>query len=267
MIKTLFSTDGIITRISDTAVGDRMADIITPERGRISVCVKGGKSPVSKLGGISQLFTYGNYEIYEKNSMYWMRGGSIICPFYEISNEIERLALGTYLCEVANDLTGENEESREILRLLLNTLYLVGKGEKSRIQLKAVFEIRAMCISGYCPELSGCIYCKKNRCEFMYLDILRGRLICSDCLSKRENKTISISDEFEYTEQKNLLFGMTPAVFAAFCHVVYSQPGKIFAFEIKDKTELEDFGKIAETYLLEHLGHGFKSLDFYRSVK
>ena len=101
----------------------------------------------------------------------------------------------------------------------------------------------------------------------MYLDILRGRLICSDCLSKRENKTISISDEFEYTEQKNLLFGMTPAVFAAFCHVVYSQPGKIFAFEIKDKAELEDFGKIAETYLLEHLGHGFKSLDFYRSVK
>ena len=36
-----------------------------------------------------------------------------------------------------------------MLRLLLNTLHLLCKGTKPLVQIKAVFELRALSISGY----------------------------------------------------------------------------------------------------------------------
>ena len=99
-----FATDGLITRVHEIGASDKLVNIITPDRGRIGVMVKGGRSPNSKLTPISQLFTYGNFEIYEKNSMYWLRSGSIMTPFYELSSDIEKVALATYLCDLANEL-------------------------------------------------------------------------------------------------------------------------------------------------------------------
>ena len=60
-----FATDGLITRVVDVGASDKLVNIITNTRGRIGVMVKGGRSPSSKLTAISQLFTYGNFEIYE----------------------------------------------------------------------------------------------------------------------------------------------------------------------------------------------------------
>ena len=59
-----FVADGIITRINELGASDKLVNIITPDRGRIGVMVKGGKSPNSTLTAVSQLFTYGNFEIH-----------------------------------------------------------------------------------------------------------------------------------------------------------------------------------------------------------
>ena len=104
-----FATDGLITRVIDVGASDKLVNIITHSRGRIGVMVKGGRSPNSKLTAISQLFTYGNFEIYEKNSMYWLRGGSITNSFYNLSTDVSKVALAAYLCDLANELTDEDE--------------------------------------------------------------------------------------------------------------------------------------------------------------
>lgn len=262
----IFAIDGIITKVINNN-SDRLVYILTPDRGRILVSVKGGKKPGGVLTAASQLFTYGNYEIYEKNSMYWMRGGTPIESFYGISSDIERLALGTYLCELANELTDENVDGEEIMRLLLNSLYLISKSSKSHAQIKAVFEIRSCAVSGYCPNLYGCTRCKKSDNDLFYFDITGGRIFCPECFAIQEKELPRIPRDFDYTERKSSMSLLTPAVLAAFRYVISSQPNKIFSFEIKDRDELENFGKAAETYILEHLGRGFDSLDFYKTVK
>ena len=125
---TVFATDGIVTRVNDVGTSDKLINIITPKHGRIAVMVKGGRSPSNKNTPISQLFTYGNYEIYSKGSMFWLRGGSIINPFYDLSTDISKMSLAAYLCDLANEMTDEDDgENYEILRLLLNSLYLIEK--------------------------------------------------------------------------------------------------------------------------------------------
>jgi len=67
-----FAANGIVTRVYDVGASDKMLNIITSDRGRIGVMVKGGRSPSSKLRAISQLYTYANFEISQKGNIYWL---------------------------------------------------------------------------------------------------------------------------------------------------------------------------------------------------
>jgi DNA repair protein RecO (recombination protein O) len=262
-----FATDGLITRIHDVGASDKLVNIITPDRGRIGVMVKGGRSPNSKLTPISQLFTYGNFEIYEKNSMFWLRGGSIINSFYSLSTDIVKVALATYLCDLANELTDEDEECDELLRLLLNSLFLIGKGEKSPEIIKSAFEMRVAAMSGYLPELFGCAYCHVNVAEFMYLDVMGGKLVCTDCQAKRGQRVPRISKDFEDDPESSVLCGISPSTLAAIRYIVSAPEKKLFSFDLKDADDLRDLSRATETYILNHLGRSFDSLDFYKTVK
>lgn len=264
----VFATDGIVTRVTDHGASDKIINIITPEYGRIGVFVKGGRSPGGKTTAISQLFTYGNFEIYKKNSAYWLRGGEVINPFYDLSIEIAGLALATYLCDLANELTdeGDTDENREVLRLLLNSLYLIGRRKKERTLIKSVFELRVAAISGYCPEVSYCAYCREPNPDLMYLDVMGGKLICTDCLSKRGKKA-DISKEFEDLPEASIICPVSSSVVAAMRYIIYAPQEKIFSFSLKDDDEFRDLAKACETYILSHIGRGFGSLDFYNEVK
>jgi DNA repair protein RecO (recombination protein O) len=260
-------TDGLITRIHEIGAADKLINLITPEKGRIGVMVKGGKSPNSKTTPISQLFTYGNFEIYEKNSMYWLRGGSVINSFYGLSGDIARVALATYLCELANELTDEDEDCSEILRLLLNSLYLVSRGEKSQEIIKSVFEMRAAAISGYLPELFGCAYCHADFSDYLYLDVMGGKIVCTECQAKRGQRIPRVSKEFDADPEVSVLCGISPSTLAALRHIVSASEKKIFSFALKDDDDMRDLSRACEAYILNHLGRSFDSLDFYKMVR
>ena len=262
----VFATNGVITKISDYGNSDKLLSMITPT-GRIAVMVKGAKSPTSKLMAISQLFTYGNYEIYEKNNSYWLRGGSVINSFYEITRDISSLSLATYLCELANEFTDEGIEDDEIMRLLLNSLHLICQNKKPKEIIKGVFEFRAMCYSGYMPELSGCVYCHTPESELMYLDVMGGRLICTECMSKRNKRKTPTRNDYDDIVESGILCPVSPSTLAALRYIVSAPDNKAFSFALKDSADIAELAKTTETYILNHLGRSFDSLDFYNTVK
>lgn len=262
-----FATDGLITRVHEVGASDKLVNIITPDRGRIGVMVKGGRSPSSKLTPISQLFTYGNFEIYEKNSMYWLRGGSVTDSFYNLSTDIGKVSLATYLCDLANELTDEDEECGELLRLLLNSLFLIGRGDRAQEIIKSAFEMRAAAVSGYLPELFGCAYCHSDSADFLYLDVMGGKLVCTDCQAKRGQRAPRISKDFDDVPETSVLCGMSPSTLAALRYIVSAPEKKLFSFDLKDADDLRDLSRATEAYIINHLGRSFDSLDFYKVVK
>ena len=261
-----FATNGVITRVYDVGASDKMLNIITSDRGRIGVMVKGGRSPASNLRSVSQLFTYANFEINQKGNLYWLRSGSIINPFYDLSSNIVKLSLASYLCDLANELTDEGGDDDSVMRLLLNSLYLLGKEKRDARIIKAVFELRSAAISGYCPELSYCAYCREPYADMMYLDVMGGKLICTDCLSKKSGKTVEISKEFEYVPEASILCGLSPSALAAARYIVNAEDSRVFSFELKDNGETDELSSAAEKFILNHLERGFESLTFFKQM-
>lgn len=262
----VFAVDGVITKVSDYNNSDKLVYMITP-KGRLSVMVKGAKNPTGKKMSVSQLFSYANFEIYEKNDSYWLKSGELTEGFYELTSDIESLSLATYLCDVANEFTDEGAEDGGIMSLLLNSLYLLSKKKKPPMLVKGVFEFAVMCMSGYMPILSRCAFCGEFEAEHNYLDLSGGRVVCADCVAKRNRAVPKISSEFEYDHYSSAMSHISNSVLCALRYIESSPPNRLFSFELKGKDEMNDFSRACELYMLEHVGHGFDSLDFYKSVK
>jgi len=258
--------NGVVVRVRDAGDHDRYLSVLTAELGRITVLSKGSRSMKGGQMGVSQLYTYGNFEIYRRGSMYILKGGSAIQPFYSLSMDIDRLNLAAYLCDVTCELTDEGEEAGEMMRLLLNSLYAVSRDLYPQELIKGAFELRAATISGYAPDLSGCAFCGNDRHETFYLDVMNGAILCADCLQKRGNANRA-NTVYDDIREADVLCRLSQAAYAAFAYVITASVERLLAFELSDEQDRELFAHAAEVYLLSHLGHGFDTLNFYRSMQ
>jgi len=264
----VFTTDALVLKSIEVGDNDRLLTLLTPENGRISVMAKGVKSIRSKSSAIAQPFIYGNYEIYRKNDMNWLRGGSLIEYFPGIREDIEGLSLATYLSDIACEITGEFVPAVDILRMTLNTLYAASKKIRPLKQLKAVYEWRSVGYAGYMPNINKCYKCGCPNCELFYLDVMNGRIICSGCLHKIGQVT-SITSNVEYDDEhyeRSILMPLGESALAAIRFALTAVPERMFSFSITDEIESEQFYNAAEVYLLNHLERGFESLNFYKTI-
>ena len=258
-----YTIDGLVLRMKNSGENDRLVSLLTAEQGRISVIVKGGRSMKSLSLSATQLFTYGNYEINDRNGFKWLHKASAIRQFDGLTGSIEKISLASYFASVAEELSGENEPAHDILRLTLNTFHALEEDKKSSAQIKACFEIQAAAMSGFMPDLSACRFCHKKTDELLYLDVMNGRLLCPDCMHKASNQAIRDRVKSEDIREAVVMLPMSMALVDAFRYVLSVDSRKMLAFTLAD-SELHDFGRCAETYLLSHLGHGFDTLDFYK---
>jgi DNA repair protein RecO (recombination protein O) len=115
-------------------------------------------------------------------------------------------------------------------------------------QIKAVFELRAACLSGYTPDLFGCHICgSQTPARF---DLSAGQLECVNCRSRESN---------------GIRMPVTPSILEAMRYICLCDPKKLFSFQLGKET-LEQLGNLTEAYLTTQLERGFSTLDFYKSL-
>ena len=258
-----YTVDGLVVRETESGENDKRITLLTADKGKITVLAKGARSLKSKYMNAISLFTYGNYEITERAGYSWFGGGSVIEPFYSIRDDIDRLALASYIVDVAGELSGAEEPAEELLRLTLNTLYAIANDLKPHSLIKAVYELRAMTMSGYMPMLEECGLCNKDRAETFYLDIMNGMLKCDECIHRlNSSKELTVAED----GASILLAPLSYRALSAARYITEAPLAKVMSFTL-DEEHMRMLAKMSETYLLNHLEKNFSSLDFYNSVK
>ena len=258
------ATDGLVLREVPYGENDKLLTVLTAEEGKIFITAKGARSIRSKTAAVCRLFTYANFEFYEKNGRRWLSGGSVNDSFFGIEQDIEGFALASYVLQVADEITGEGVEADEVLKMTLNTLYAISKKLKPYRQIKAVYELFAVLTSGLYPDLSGCSVCMDIKTDSLWLDVMNGCIICDECQKKRTGGLPL--PEVDGYETRNILIPLDSSALAAMRYVFSAEPKKIFSFSLAEGTSLDAFCRAAETYLLNHLERSFDTLDFYRSI-
>lgn len=242
--------DGLVLKESYTGDSDKVIMILTSEEGLISVLVRGAKSVRSNKVSSTQLFSYSHFVLYKSNKGYIVDDADVQEMFFGLRNNIEKLALAQYFCELSLALSPRNSGGAgEFLRVILNCLYYLEKSKKHDLIIKSIFEMRMCSISGYMPDLVGCNECGCYDSDIMYFIIEDGIIKCGKCRKDGNVKYVKVSR----------------GVLMALRHIIYSPIEKIFNFSISEES-LKSLSSITEKYIINHLDISFKALKFYKDI-
>lgn len=254
--------DGLVVRETKTGEADKIITLITAEYGKITITGKGVGSMRNKYAASAQLFSYSTFQLRKKGNFYYIKDTFFIECFMNIRYDVEKLALANYVCDVAADLALEDSRDPELLSLVLNTLYAIANlDSKPLSQIKAAFEFKIASQSGFMPDLSACDICKCDITEDCTLDVMNGRILCKKCRTELVNDPVYIADD----SSAKIMIRVSPSVLAALRYLELAPIKKYLSFSL-DKDELPLFSVVCERYLLNHLEHGFSSLDYYKKI-
>ena len=251
------TTKCLVVRSSDYGDNDRLLTLITEDKGKLFATIKGGKSLRSRFTSVSEQFTYATISLRRKTKFFYVFDAELIDDFYPLREDLVKVALASYICDVASELSPEGINDPSILKLTLNALYAMAYKDVPCELIKASYEFKAAVLSGFMPDLSACAVCGKESDDEMFIDAASGTLICSDCITLPESRT--------GVTGASVLLPVTKDVLLALRYLEEAPVQKFLSFRLSGDVGV--FSNFCEKYIACHLEKELYTLTFYRSVK
>lgn len=241
-------TDGLILREYNTlSEADRFVAILTRDKGIIRASARGAKRTKSRFGSSTQSLCYSRLSLIPGRDKYVIEDAQPIEVFFALRQDVERLALAQYFCELALRLCPTDVAAPQHLRLLLGGLHYLAVGEKDPLLIKAVVEGRLLSLEGYMPDLTGCTICGQAEAP-LWFSPSAGTLSC-----------IHHAGQGDAVE-------VTAGVLAALRHILYGEFERCFAFQLP-AADSAMLATLMERFLLAQTQHRFSTLDFYHTLR
>ena len=166
---------------------DKRISILTKELGKVSVFVRGAKSPKSTLGAASDPFVMGEFFVAEgRGGSYSLYRANIKDYFSSIREDYDMVCYGSYFLEVADYYGRGMVDGKDTLNLLYVTLKAMERKNIPLPLVRCIYELKTLCINGEAPDVFSCAGCAKTE-KTMYLNIKKSRVFCENCKGKGDD--------------------------------------------------------------------------------
>lgn len=231
--------NGIIIAENNMGDFDKMLTILTPNLGKIGCSARGARRPKSLLLSGTQFLCFGEYMLFKGGDTYTLNSCETIELFYNIRTDLDKLTYASYITKIISDVTTENQNSYNTLKLFLNTLYTISETDKDLEFVTSVFKLRILKILGFLPNVNCCTTCgtKENITHFSIID---NGIKCEAC-SKQDTGAIKISEP----------------TLNALKYIMKADPKKIFSFMLSENC-LKELELVSRIYLNEKLEKEYK---------
>ena len=176
-----FIVNALMLRSVDYKENDKILTLLTAERGKISAGIKGVKKAAAKLKFAAQPFCFAEYVLADRGGKYTVINASECESFYDLRTDINKFYAASAVAEVANALTFEVDECREIFTESVRTMSEICRGGESGALIR--FLLSALKLSGYGVSTEKCVQCGA---ELFFADRLKfdmdaGSFTCGEC--------------------------------------------------------------------------------------
>jgi len=217
-----------------------MMTVLADGLGVISVSGYGVRSRKSKTR--VRLFSCADFVLSKKGDIYRMEQMDLVDAFFPICEDITKLSLANYLGDLAKDAFAVADQ--DVLKLLLNTMYVISYKDIDLDLAKAVFEIKIAQYMGYEPHIASCVACGSTD-NIEAFDMESG-VKCKACRSHGD-------------------YPIMRGVYEALKYILQTEDTKIFSFEVSDEVKNE-LCKLAEKYIVSKTERNYKSLDYLKKI-
>lgn len=142
---------GMILQALPMGEYDRRVLILTKERGKISAFAKGARRQNSKLVARTNPFCFGTFKLYEGRNSNSLVDGEISNYFDGFREDLEGAVYGMYFLDVADYYTRENNDEKNMLSLLYQSLRALLLPSIPNELVRYIFEMKALAVNGEFP--------------------------------------------------------------------------------------------------------------------
>lgn len=144
---------GMVLKTVPIGEYDRRVVILTKERGKISAFAKGARKPNSRLVAAASPFSFGEFKLYEGRTSYNIVEAEISNYFEGLREDFEGACYGMYFLEMMDYYTRENNDEKQMLKLLYQSLRALQHPGLKRELVRCIFELKAIVLNGEFPGL------------------------------------------------------------------------------------------------------------------
>ena len=152
-MQDLCSVTGLILKAEPFGEYDRRVVMLTRERGKIAAFAKGARRQGSRLLASTNPFCFGEFRLYVGRTSYSISEASIQNYFAPLREDFENACYGMYFLEVMDYYTRENNDEKEMLKLLYQSLRALCHKNLDNRLVRYIFEIKALALNGEYPGL------------------------------------------------------------------------------------------------------------------
>ncbi|MBE5883094.1 MAG: DNA repair protein RecO [Lachnospiraceae bacterium] len=150
-MREILCVTGMVLKQTPIGEYDRRICLLTKERGKISAFVRGARKPGNRFAAATNPFAFGTFKLFEGRDSYTVSEVDIQNYFEELMTDYVGAYYGMYFAEVADYYTRENNDERDMLKLLYQSLRALCAPSLPNPLVKCVFELKAIAVNGEFP--------------------------------------------------------------------------------------------------------------------
>ncbi|MBO5302520.1 MAG: DNA repair protein RecO [Lachnospiraceae bacterium] len=237
---------GMILNVMPIGEYDKRVTILTKERGKITAFARGARRPTSQLLAATSPFSFGEFEVFEGRNTYTLAKASIKNHFRALAADPQTACYGFYFLEMTDYYAQENNDERELLKLLYQTLRALESSSFDNRLVRRIFELRVLFVEGEYPNFFSCQCCGKKE-ELQWFSNRQRGMLCTKCA--HEASDLYMDESTLYTMQ----------------YILSARLEKLYTFAVS-KEVLERLELVLNRYLSSHISHKFNSLEILRTI-
>lgn len=144
---------GMVIKTIPVGEYDRSVTILTKERGKISAFAKGARRQTSRFSAAANPFSFGTFKLFVGKTSYNIMEADISNYFEGLRKDFEGAYFGIYFLEIADYYTRENNDEKEMLKLLYQSLRALQNEHLPNLLVRYIYELKAMAVNGEFPGI------------------------------------------------------------------------------------------------------------------
>ena len=152
-MQEFISVTGMVLKQTPIGEYDRRICLLTRERGKISAFAKGSRKPGNRLAASTNPFSFGTFKLYIGKNSYTIQEADVKNYFEELRTDYVGAYYGMYFVEVMDYFTRENNDERDMLKLLYQSMRSLCAPALPNPLVKCIFELKAIVVNGEFPGI------------------------------------------------------------------------------------------------------------------
>ncbi len=243
MVVNQVKLTGIVLSAAPHGEYDKRLVVLTGQRGKITIFVKGARRPSSRFAAMSRPFSFGDFILYQGKDAYNLVDVDISNYFDNIAMDMEAVYYGFYFLELADYYSHENVYSKDIINLLYMSLKALGSKSIPNRLIRYIYELKMFAINGEYPDVFQCVHCG-SKDEFQGFSVEKSGAVCKNCTSAVKDM-VQLNTSTFYTMQ----------------YIISSPIEKLYSFTVTEEI-LTELSMVMGRWSAKYIDKQFKSLDF-----